>query len=1295
MTAGVANRSGRSATNRRGVLLLVVLSMLTLFLMLGAAYLLTTTRALETSKAYSRLTLGAPDNQIPHAQLLDRVMLQVLRGGTTVKSGNVTLGTLQNGFIESLLADKYGLETITGTMTSCSPVIVSSTAQQFITGQLSTGTVPLAPTALLGRVLTFDAPGRPAASFRIVRSATNGFIGDLASTTFDVAAMATDDSRPFIMPRNGARVVINGREFAGDGKPPGPPNAYMPNEPWDGFDENNDFLASLAPSGDPTQAVVLRGSFLNTTGSSFTLSSGTFSLASGTLTLTQDIDGDGAPDFADNDNDGAIDGAFVDFGIPDVIDRNGVATQLRASVLVVPLDGRINVNLHGSYDQTVYGTASFTWPPTVASGSVPLGSGYGPSEVDLTRFTLTGTQTGERPFLLSLAGGPSSDLLGMRSGTSRFSSGTTYRLASVGGRYGETAGNGTSGSRPGMTGTNDTYSRVVDQGVSGTGSPTLNYGVPPQWWSGTTANLATAPGTTGRAVFNSPPDLHGRMKTLTGTASGTGLAPHLQFVKPDWSGADGEVRDDPYETRIDTRRGFGGSYITTPSLTSGTAIDNPFTPAELEAVLRPYDLDSRQRAPRLTTILGSAAERLRTEVTTDAWDTTAIVGGTNGAAGRIFGSGTVPGWLTFVSSTATLTGSNALTGVLGGEVTRGERFNLNRPIESQAINTPHYSNQRQAYFKDLYTLLVMLQTGTNSPSSTPVDAIAQWAANAVEFRDADSVMTAFEYDINPRNGWTPDGNVTTDEGGERRVVWGAERPEILLRETFAWENNGQNNRGILIGLHRPWKATAYSSGTSIAAETCDPALDQDPAEPTNRIDLAKKSGADAASYPVWRLRIVDSGTTRYVRFDTETSGSNQFALGANAPPLGTDADFWVVSGTTIITGTSTTTTGTAFLNVASATPGVVNNFTFAGSGTAYLERISNPLQSLPTATGSSTWYADPLTTGSTGTNSLRYVVVDEMPFSAYPTNTIAIGSSGTATTFARATDALWKTSTTGSAMAIIAPSAAVTNVPRSLTANGSQWFPWPNRPYISAAELLLVPQKNSREMLTEYQVISGTNQQTYGCPLTNLEWLFDSVHVPSRFAGVNPVTTNDLSTDTGVWPLTPSLSQFSNYREPGRVNLNVVTSTNVWNAVVAGALPAPATSATAANLALATGSSSPIPARSLFKLLALSQNGTVVISDSTTTTTTGSQAPLSQDVLAWNRNPMHTLYTATRLANTVTPRSNVFAVWVTLRKSVPNDPDSVRLHRGFYIIDRSIPVGFEPGEDHNVMDCVRLRRIIE
>jgi hypothetical protein len=76
-------------------------------------------------------------------------------------------------------------------------------------------------------------------------------------------------------------------------------------------------------------------------------------------------------------------------------------------------------------------------------------------------------------------------------------------------------------------------------------------------------------------------------------------------------------------------------------------------------------------------------------------------------------------------------------------------------------------------------------------------------------------------------------------------------------------------------------------------------------------------------------------------------------------------------------------------------------------------------------------------------------------------------------------------------------------------------------------------------------------------------------------------------------------------------------------------------------------------------------------------------------------NPAHHIYTATRLANTATVRSNVFGVWITVRESVANDPDSIKLHRAFYIFDRSIPVAFEPGKDHNVWDAVLLRRMIQ
>jgi hypothetical protein len=39
--------------------------------------------------------------------------------------------------------------------------------------------------------------------------------------------------------------------------------------------------------------------------------------------------------------------------------------------------------------------------------------------------------------------------------------------------------------------------------------------------------------------------------------------------------------------------------------------------------------------------------------------------------------------------------------------------------------------------------------------------------------------------------------------------------------------------------------------------------------------------------------------------------------------------------------------------------------------------------------------------------------------------------------------------------------------------------------------------------------------------------------------------------------------------------------------------------------------------------------------------------------------------------------------------------EPVKRHRAYYIFDRSIPVGYEPGKNHNVLDAVLLRRIIQ
>ncbi len=98
-----------------------------------------------------------------------------------------------------------------------------------------------------------------------------------------------------------------------------------------------------------------------------------------------------------------------------------------------------------------------------------------------------------------------------------------------------------------------------------------------------------------------------------------------------------------------------------------------------------------------------------------------------------------------------------------------------------------------------------------------------------------------------------------------------------------------------------------------------------------------------------------------------------------------------------------------------------------------------------------------------------------------------------------------------------------------------------------------------------------------------------------------------------------------------------------------------------------------------------------------------------------NRNPYFRYQRYQKLGNLLTTRSNVFAVWITvgyfevdpvipdaahpdgytLGQEVGLDSGNVVRHRAFYIIDRSIPVGFLPGSRLNTDECILVKRMIE
>ena len=85
----------------------------------------------------------------------------------------------------------------------------------------------------------------------------------------------------------------------------------------------------------------------------------------------------------------------------------------------------------------------------------------------------------------------------------------------------------------------------------------------------------------------------------------------------------------------------------------------------------------------------------------------------------------------------------------------------------------------------------------------------------------------------------------------------------------------------------------------------------------------------------------------------------------------------------------------------------------------------------------------------------------------------------------------------------------------------------------------------------------------------------------------------------------------------------------------------------------------------------------------------------------------HVLYQdMSRLSNLTTTHSNVFAVWITLGHFEWSEEDGLLQEyrassgensrdRSFFIIDRSIPVGYQPGQDLNVTDTILLRRSLE
>jgi hypothetical protein len=293
--------------------------------------------------------------------------------------------------------------------------------------------------------------------------------------------------------------------------------------------------------------------------------------------------------------------------------------------------------------------------------------------------------------------------------------------------------------------------------------------------------------------------------------------------------------------------------------------------------------------------------------------------------------------------------------------------------------------------------------------------------------------------------------------------------------------------------------------------------------------------------------------------------------------------------------------------------------------------------------------------------------------------------------------------------------------------------------------------------LAPWDALAGRTATTNASSRT----LWHFLHVPSPFAGVyrtSPTGAANAAALTALGLDVLPVNQLSDFREPGRININTIGDKRTWRGLFGEVadrndVPTPPTAAellpqwtqdffvgtsgTSTNQPVGSllsfmqtmpslgKSSRPSPARTggyLDSFLnedrnnngsldpAEDANGNGVLDAGEDTNGNGKLDPAedvngngiidTNDYRNTNRHAYFRYQTMSRLMNNTTVRSNVFGIWVTIgyfdaAGAGGNEITPTIRNRAFYIFDRSIPVGYELGKNHNVLDAVLLRRIIQ
>lgn len=889
--------------SRRGIVLLVVLSLLTLFVLIAVTFAVVAGHYKYAAQSAARSDAA----QTPPEHLLHNMALMLLRDTTDAFSSIHGQG---------ILRDLYGDEGFTAELASAATVFPSPPAGTPVFMNLTVTNVRSLSGAVTtlssieyeyrGRVLTFVEPPavpRPRSNAIQVQGVSTRIVGfNPSSSTFTVL-IPPSLSSAVVLPEQSTQIVVNGRAFGGAGfgydiatrklnSTETGPTASLPysiagveaallpnyagaplpiaggaNESYDAADEQNMALAIVLPGA--TSGSQIKPSFHSPALINYWRNKG-WSPAierrvlfrpgpaahpnfTGSNSAYNELVG---PWDVDNDGDGVADSIWIDPGFPPQTGSDGRLYKPLFAVLCQDLDGRLNFNAHGRISQSRKGNQARV-RAAGAAGAVwyPLGQAYGPPEI-----SLGGLATATEIFGI------------INSATS--------------GRYG-------SNSQPGGVG----YDWLAR---------TQFFELPQNY-----TNVLAGPAAD--SVFRTPADLHGELEYSLDT--------YGQLNYDYLNIAVAETRQEsPYEANLVTPR----------------QDDRHFTYNELETVLRGVDADAATLPTRLSTFIGR-----RQAITTasfsipsptvnvysdfSAWSSSMqrrVGGPVEMLAVRMFARG------------APLA---QIKDLLPFELIQGTRMDLNRPFgdgrdgngnqivdDAEEVmqrvwadvgpsHAPAWTSfgggtggiaidptnglpfdvsasrfdsrmARQLFARQLYVLMLCLMDHGSAgakPAPTIAREVAQWAINVVDFRDADSIRTPFEYDDDPFDGWQVDGVLNgylgipsgDDNPAGTNIVWGVERPELLITETLAFHDRRREDRDdevpngakttdpdpmkrdtdfdqrlrprgpCFIELFNPWTGNSDKPASELGDVVAPPGI-------RTGVDLKKQTPNGA---PVWRL----------------------------------------------------------------------------------------------------------------------------------------------------------------------------------------------------------------------------------------------------------------------------------------------------------------------------------------------------------------------------------------------------------------------------------------------------------